>query len=62
MPQWLRVIARVNPLTYLVDALRGLMVPGEAAFVGAGADFIVLAAVFALQMAVAVRLYPGLVR
>jgi ABC-2 type transport system permease protein len=62
MPQWLRAIARFNPLTYLVDALRGLMVPGEPLFAGWGTDFIVLAAVFALLMAVAVRLYPGLVR
>jgi len=28
MPPWLRVIASLNPLTYLVDALRGLMVHG----------------------------------
>jgi hypothetical protein len=37
-------------------------VPGEPLFAGWGTDFIVLAAVFALLMAVAVRLYPGLVR
>jgi ABC-2 type transport system permease protein len=62
MPPWLRAVARFNPLTYLVDALRGLMVPGEPAFIGWGLDFLVLAAVFALLMALAVRLYPGLVR
>jgi len=62
MPQWLRTIAQFNPLTYLVDALRGLMVPGEPAFAGWGTDFILLAAVFALLMAVAVKFYPGLVR
>jgi ABC-2 type transport system permease protein len=28
MPDWLRVIAQINPLTYLIDALRGLMVTG----------------------------------
>ena len=28
MPAWLRGVARANPLTYLVDALRGLMVSG----------------------------------
>lgn len=62
MPPWLRAIARFNPLTYLVDALRGLMVPGELALAGWGMDFIVLLAVFAILMAVAVKLYPGLVR
>ena len=28
MPAWLRAAARLNPLTYLVDALRGLMIRG----------------------------------
>ncbi len=28
MPAWLKVVAKVNPLTYQVDALRGLMVVG----------------------------------
>jgi len=62
MPPWLRVVARFNPLTYLVDALRGLMVPGDATVAGLGVDVMVLAGIFALLMAVAARLYPGLVR
>jgi ABC-2 type transport system permease protein len=63
MPQWLRAIARFNPLTYLVDSLRVLMVPGDtAAVAGYGLDVAVLAVVFAMLMALAVRLYPGLVR
>src|SRR5208282_718556 len=28
MPSWLRVVSRVNPLTYQVDALRALMIVG----------------------------------
>jgi ABC-2 type transport system permease protein len=33
MPDWLKLVAKVNPLTYLVDALRSLMVQsGESAF------------------------------
>ena len=28
MPAWMQVVARVNPLTYQVDALRGLMLAG----------------------------------
>jgi len=62
MPGWLRAVARANPLTYLVDALRGLMVSGGHSVFGAGADVAVQAAVFALLLAVAARLYPGLVR
>ena len=62
MPSWLKAVARFNPLTYLVDALRGLMVPGDVALSGVAMDFVVLAGIFALLTAVAVKLYPGLVR
>jgi ABC-2 type transport system permease protein len=60
MPGWLRVVAQVNPLTYLVDALRGLMVVGGESIRGYGLDFAVLVAVFGLMLLVAVRLYPTL--
>ncbi len=62
MPPWLRVVARINPLSYVVDALRGLMVQGGSSAFGAGADAAVQAGVFVLLMAIAARLYPGLVR
>ena len=62
MPPWLRALARVNPLTALVDLLRQLMVPGEPSVTGWAGDLGLLALGFALLMAVAVRLYPGLVR
>jgi ABC-2 type transport system permease protein len=29
MPDWLKLIARVNPLSYIVDALRALLVTGD---------------------------------
>lgn len=38
MPGWLRGIARFNPLTYLVDALRGFMLPGEGSVHGYSID------------------------
>ena len=57
-----RALARFNPLTYLVDALRAVMQPGEAASAAWGTDLAVLGMVFALLWALAVRLYPGLVR
>jgi len=60
MPPWLRAIAQMNPLTYLVDALRGLMLVGGVSTHGVGIDFAVLVAVFAGLLAIAVRLYPTL--
>jgi ABC-2 type transport system permease protein len=62
MPAWLRVIARLNTLTYLVDALRGLMVHDEQSVYGLGLDCGVLLLVFVGLLAAAVRLYPKLVQ
>lgn len=62
MPAWLRVIARLKPLTYLVDALRGLMVHDGQSVYGLGADCGVLMLVFVVLLAAAVRLYPKLVQ
>jgi ABC-2 type transport system permease protein len=61
MPGWLRVVARVNPLTYLVDALRSLMIVGAGSVRALPVDIAVLGAVFAALLAIAVRLYPTLV-
>ena len=61
MPRWLRIVAQVNPLTYLVDALRALMIVGGESVHGYRADFAVLFAVFGVLLMVAVRLYPTLV-
>jgi ABC-2 type transport system permease protein len=60
MPGWLRVIAQINPLTYLIDALRGLMISGGESVHGYAVDFAVMLAVFATLLFVAVRLYPTL--
>lgn len=62
MPPWLRGLARFNPLTYLVDALRALMVVGGTSGFGLGVDAAVLATVFAVLVAAAARLYPTVVR
>jgi len=61
MPGWLRAVAMANPLTYLVDALRGLLITGSASTHSVGVDFLVLSGIFALLLAIAVRLYPTLV-
>jgi ABC-2 type transport system permease protein len=39
MPGWLRALALVNPLTYLVDALRSLMLAGGQSAFGLPLDF-----------------------
>jgi ABC-2 type transport system permease protein len=62
MPGWLQVIARLNPLSYLVDALRTLMLVGYASAQGLVMDFAVLFAVTALLIALGARLYPRLVQ
>lgn len=62
MPRWLQAVARVNPLTYVVDALRGLMIQGGHTTIGFGADFAFQAAAFIVLLAIAAKLYPGLVR
>ena len=58
MPRWLQIISRLNPLTYEVDALRGLMLRGGTSGIGVAPDLAVLAAVFAAFVAIAARLYP----
>jgi ABC-2 type transport system permease protein len=62
MPPWLGAIARINPLTYLVDALRTLLVAGATTIAGVAIDFAVLAAAFVILVTIAARLYPDLAR
>src|SRR6478672_4486681 len=62
MPHWLQLIARVNPLTYLVNALRALMIQGGASSAGLPVDFAVLAVVFIALILLGARLYPGIIR
>ncbi|WP_454854083.1 ABC transporter permease [Rhizobium binxianense] len=58
MPQWLRAVAHVNPLTYQVDALRALMLKGVASEYGLPLDLAVLFAATAVLTAIAVKMYP----
>lgn len=62
MPPWLKAIARYNPLTYLVEALRSLMLHGAARGSGLPLDFAILGAVFIALVLVAARLLPGIVQ
>ena len=62
MPPWLRVVARFNPLTYLVDALRTLMLVGGRSAIAFPVDLWVLGLVFVALLALSARLFPGIVR
>lgn len=61
MPTWVRVVAKVNPLSYEVDALRTLMVQGGRTVFGIGVDVAVLVLVFGLLVQLTARLYPNVV-
>jgi ABC-2 type transport system permease protein len=58
MPSWLRVIARINPLTYEVNALRTLMLTSGVNPHGLALDFGVMLGATALLVIIGSRLYP----
>jgi ABC-2 type transport system permease protein len=58
MPDWLRAISTINPLTYEVDGLRALMLREGASGFGLLLDFGVLTAVCAVLIAILARMYP----
>ena len=58
MPGWLQLISQINPLTYEVDALRGLMIVGGPSVYGVAFDFAFLLIAVAVNVIVAARLYP----
>jgi ABC-2 type transport system permease protein len=62
MPGWVQVVARVNPLSYQVDALRSLMVHGGQPIFGVGLDAVVLLLVLSALVLVTARLYPNVAR
>jgi ABC-2 type transport system permease protein len=59
MPGWLQAISKVNPLSYEVDALRGLLIGTQAHL---GLDAVVLVGVTILGIAAAALLLPRLAR
>jgi len=62
MPGWLRTFAKLNPLSYEVDALRALMVQGGQSIFGLSFDFWVLAIVLVVLVLVTAKLYPNVIR
>ena len=59
MPGWLQVINRINPLSYEVEALRGLLINTPARL---GLDFLVLVVAAGLMISIAAALLPRLAR
>ena len=57
MPDWLKVVAYCNPLTYVVDALRGLMIQGGIYEHGLGVDLLIMVGVASVLVFIGGRLY-----
>ncbi len=62
MPDWLQVIANVNPLTYAVGALRTLMLATTTDYSSLFLDFGVLLGVTIVLVAIGAALYPRIVQ
>ena len=60
MPQWLQVVAMLNPLTYMVDGIRALMIEGAPSVRGVGVDLAVLTTVLCVLVALTGRRLPRL--
>jgi ABC-2 type transport system permease protein len=61
MPDWLKWIVAINPLTYEVDGLRTLMLKAGESSLGLGTDALVLTGVLVLLIWIGARLYPRIV-
>ena len=62
MPEWLKLTAHLNPLTYEVDLLRTLMIRGGSSSFGVGTDLAVLSVTLLLLVLVTAKLYPSIIR
>ena len=62
MPPPLQVLARVNPLSYMVDALRALMVTDGVSLNGLALDYVVMAAFLTVLILLGAHLYPKVIQ
>jgi ABC-2 type transport system permease protein len=63
MPTWLQVVARGNPLTYVVDGIRMLMLTGATIDLASlGVDILVLVAITSVLVTICAALYPRIVQ
>jgi hypothetical protein len=60
MPGWLKTISHLNPLTYVVDALRTFMLAGSKSTFGLSLDYAVILLTTAILVFIGARLYPRL--
>jgi ABC-2 type transport system permease protein len=61
MPDWLKWVAHVNPLSYEVDGLRTLMLAGGQSTFGLPTDFAVLVIVLGVLVVIGGLMYPRLI-
>jgi ABC-2 type transport system permease protein len=62
MPAYVAVLAMFNPLSYMVDGLRSLMIVGQTSHYGVGIDFLVLTVVGLALVVLAAKMYPRVVQ
>jgi ABC-type multidrug transport system permease subunit len=60
MPAWLKAISHLNPLTYVVDALRTCMLASSPSSFGLGLDYAVILFATAVLVFIGAKLYPRL--
>jgi ABC-2 type transport system permease protein len=60
MPNWLKTISHLNPLTYVVDALRTFMLAGSTSSFGLYHDYAVILLTTITLIFIGARLYPRL--
>ena len=60
MPGWLQALAKANPLSYVVDLLRGYMIYGHVS--GAVTDWAILIGVVVVPQIVAGRYYQAIMQ
>ena len=62
MPHWLQIVSKVNPLSYVVDALRTMMIKGGTGTFGLGTDFAIMLAWTVVLVLIGGKLYPNVIR
>ena len=60
MPGWLKTISHLNPLTYVVDALRACMLADASSSFGLSCDYAVMLLTTTILVLIGARLYPRL--
>ncbi len=61
MPPWLQYVSAMNPLTYMVDALRAVMLAGGHSAYGLGLDLLIQSVMLVVLLGIATWLYPKVI-